>query len=161
MCTNGRRDVCCAVVGRPVAAGLAEEFGEAVWESTHLGGHRFAPTGLLLPSGYAYGGLDVERGRVLLGSEGVVVQGCRGRSTWSAPGQVAELAVRESVGVVGSGELVVRSVVAGGGGWSVEVGHVDGRVWRVAVAERELGVRPASCGAAPTPVVAHVVTGIR
>ena len=28
---------------------------DGVWEVTHLGGHRFSPTLLILPFGYAYG----------------------------------------------------------------------------------------------------------
>src|SRR5574340_979745 len=32
VCAHGKRDQCCAVLGRPVAAALAAEFGGAVWE---------------------------------------------------------------------------------------------------------------------------------
>ena len=47
VCTNGRRDRCCAVLGRPLASELAASGVEGVWEVTHLGGHRFAPTVLV------------------------------------------------------------------------------------------------------------------
>lgn len=155
VCTNGRRDLCCAVRGRPVAAALAGEHGQVVWESSHLGGHRFAPTGLVLPSGYAYGRLDLAAGRRLLaaGTE-VLVDRCRGRSTWAAPGQVAELAVREAAGVRGVDELEVSHTQPGGQDrWQVTVRHADGRRWRVPVARRVgPAVRPASCGAQDTPV---------
>ncbi len=59
VCTNGRRDVCCAELGRPIAAALAARWPEATWETTHLGGHRFAGTLLALPSGVTLGRLDV------------------------------------------------------------------------------------------------------
>ncbi|WP_210649504.1 sucrase ferredoxin [Nocardioides sp. SYSU D00065] len=60
VCTNGRRDRCCAEVGRPIAAALSEEWPEGTWETTHLGGHRFAGTLLALPSGLTLGRLDVD-----------------------------------------------------------------------------------------------------
>ncbi len=55
VCTNGRRDVCCAEVGRPVAAALSRRWPHATWETTHLGGHRFAGTLLVLPAGLLLG----------------------------------------------------------------------------------------------------------
>ena len=58
VCTNGRRDRCCAEVGRPIAAALAARWPEATWETTHLGGHRFSGTLLALPSGHTLGRLD-------------------------------------------------------------------------------------------------------
>ncbi|GAB2778296.1 sucrase ferredoxin [Nocardioides salsibiostraticola] len=58
VCTNGKRDICCAEQGRPVAAALADRWPEATWETSHLGGHRFAATLLALPSGLTLGRLD-------------------------------------------------------------------------------------------------------
>jgi len=60
VCTNGRRDVCCAELGRPVAAALTDRWPTSTWETTHLGGHRFAATLLALPSGIALGRLDAD-----------------------------------------------------------------------------------------------------
>jgi hypothetical protein len=163
VCTNGRRDVCCALRGRPVAAALAAVHGEAVWECTHLGGHRFAPTAVLLPTGYAYGGLDIAAGARLLSRAGVVTDGCRGRSTWPPAGQVAELAVRARVGDPDPEALDVVAVEhAVGGGWLVEVAHRAGSRWRVTVAERETGPpRRASCTAAPTPAIGLEALSVR
>src|SRR4051794_23155492 len=152
VCTNGRRDVCCALQGRPLAAALASMHGEAVWECTHLGGHRFAPTAVLLPTGYAYGRLDAAAGARLLDRANVVTESCRGRSTWPAAGQVAELAVRERAGELHPDALTVADVDRSDGRSSVVVVHRDGRQWRVEVAEREVAsARAASCSAAPTP----------
>jgi hypothetical protein len=104
VCTNAKRDQCCAVAGRALASWLAEDARtptEDVWETDHLGGHRFAPTALLLPSGYVYGRLqDPVEGRDLLAKAAlgtVVTRHCRGRSTWSRVGQAAEIALREEV----------------------------------------------------------------
>ena len=60
VCTNGRRDRCCAELGRPIATALSERWPEQTWEATHLGGHRFAGTMIGLPSGWTLGRLDAE-----------------------------------------------------------------------------------------------------
>jgi hypothetical protein len=64
-CTHGTRDKCCAKFGR---AALKEFRNVAkqidvpleVWESTHLGGDRFAANALVFPHGYMYGRIRVE-----------------------------------------------------------------------------------------------------
>lgn len=160
VCTNGRRDVCCALRGRPIAAELAASHGDQVWECTHIGGHRFAPTAVLLPTGYSYGRLTTEFGARLL-AEGPVRTNCRGRSSWPAAGQVAELAVHQSNALTPD-EVTVTAVDAlPEGGWLVTVTHVDGRTWRVAVTEQEAPPRPASCGATPKPAVSMTAVSVR
>ncbi len=59
VCTNGKRDRCCARNGLALFHGLIEYVGEAVWQCTHLGGHRFAPTLLTVPDGAYYGRLTL------------------------------------------------------------------------------------------------------
>jgi hypothetical protein len=51
VCTNGKRDRCCALLGRPLAAELGASGVDGVWAVTHLGGPRFSPTRLVLPYG--------------------------------------------------------------------------------------------------------------
>jgi hypothetical protein len=55
VCAHSKRDLCCAVRGRAVAAALAVERPGQVWECSHTGGHRFAANVLVLPSGVLYG----------------------------------------------------------------------------------------------------------
>jgi hypothetical protein len=57
VCTNSKRDTCCALRGRPVAAALEALRPGRVWECSHLGGHRFAANVLVLPHGLLYGRL--------------------------------------------------------------------------------------------------------
>ncbi|GAA3215706.1 hypothetical protein GCM10020256_17450 [Streptomyces thermocoprophilus] len=138
VCTNGKRDRCCALLGRPLAADLAASGEEGVWEVTHLGGHRFAPTVLVLPYGYAYGRAETRTIRAALRGvrEGrIVVEGCRGSSAWERPGQAAELAVRTSAGEYGADALSVVRVDGAAPRWEVVVAHRDGRYWRVVVAQ--------------------------
>ncbi|MCP2261977.1 hypothetical protein LX15_005704 [Streptoalloteichus tenebrarius] len=154
VCTNGRRDRCCALLGRPVADELAARHPGRVWESTHTGGHRLAPAAVALPTGYAYGRLDVATAEDVLRAtaEGVVAPvGCRGRSTWSRFGQVAELVVRERVGERDADAVLVEGERADGDGWRVLVAHRDGRAWEVLLGERpQEPPRPVSCGKAPS-----------
>ncbi|MFF9086554.1 sucrase ferredoxin [Streptomyces sp. NPDC014991] len=152
VCTNGKRDRCCALLGRPLAAELADSGVRGVWEVTHLGGHRFAPTVLVLPYGYAYGRAGAHTIKEALHGvrEGrVVVEGCRGCSAWARPGQAAELAVRSAAGEYRAGVLSVVRTDGGAPRWEVTVVHADGRRWRVTVAQgASLPPRPESCGAA-------------
>lgn len=88
VCTNGKRDRCCALLGRPLAAELAASGVNGAWEVTHLGGHRFSPTVLVLPYGYAYGRAQAHAVKEVLQGvrEGrVVTEGCRGTPPGSAP----------------------------------------------------------------------------
>ncbi len=165
VCTNGKRDRCCAVLGRPLAAELAAAGTDGVWEVTHLGGHRFAPTMLVLPYGYAYGRMDAAAAKDVLQAarDGrMVPAGCRGRSAWERPGQAAELAVRELTGEVDAEALAVTGSAAVDGGWEVAVAHRDGRAWTIAV-DRSAAEppRPESCGAALGTPARMAVRSIR
>jgi hypothetical protein len=152
VCTNGKRDRCCALLGRPLAAELATSGVEGVWEVTHLGGHRFAPTVLVLPYGYAYGRAEAHTLKEVLhgAREGrIVVEGCRGSSAWERPGQAAELAVRTRTGEHAAEALSVVRTAGAAPRWEVTVAHADGRHWQVEVAQgAALPPRPESCGAA-------------
>lgn len=155
VCTHGRRDRCCALDGRALAVAVAA-VGEAdVWESSHLGGHRFAPTALVLPTGYLYGRLDAASAIAAHKSAGVgevEPASSRGRSTFSAAGQVAELAVRRHTGLRDADALTVDPVARSG---AVVVVGRDGRRWKVDVTEHEgPAPRPASCGMAALPYTA-------
>ncbi|WP_431953593.1 sucrase ferredoxin [Actinacidiphila sp. bgisy167] len=159
VCTNGRRDRCCALSGRPLAAELAASGSGEVWEVTHLGGHRFSPTMLVLPYGYAYGRVDVGLARRVLAAarEGLMVlEGCRGRSAWERPGQAAELAVRRLTGETRADALTVDSERG------TRVRHLDGRVWDVEVTQVAAEPpRPESCGAALGAPLRMEISGIQ
>ncbi|MFI5876999.1 sucrase ferredoxin [Streptomyces sp. NPDC051445] len=150
VCTNGKRDRCCALLGRPLAAELAASGVRGAWEVTHLGGHRFSPTLLVLPHGYAYGRVRARTVKEVLHGvrEGrIVVEGCRGSSAWERPGQAAELAVRSATGEEAAEVLSVVRTTGGAPRWEVTVAHTDGRHWQVVVAEgASLPPRPESCG---------------
>jgi hypothetical protein len=164
VCTNGRRDRCCALLGRPLAAELVMAGHAAVWETTHLGGHRFSPTMLVLPYGYTYGRLSPNTAKEVLTAthEGRMVgEWCRGRSVWEPPGQAAELAVRGLTGEDRAEALTLRQQ-AEPDGWTVTVDHRDGRSWQVRVAAgTSAPPRSQSCGAERVSPTRYDVRSIR
>lgn len=149
VCTNGKRDRCCALLGRPLAAELAASGVRGAWEVTHLGGHRFSPTLLVLPHGYAYGRAEAHAVREVLRGVGegrIVVDGCRGSSAWERPGQAAELAVRTATGEDAAEALSVVRTAGSAPRWEVTVAHRDGRHWEVVVVQSAASPpRPESC----------------
>jgi hypothetical protein len=60
VCTHGKRSACCARFGAPLAQALAARHPGLVWESTHVGGHRFAANLVILPHGLYYGPVGVD-----------------------------------------------------------------------------------------------------
>lgn len=170
VCTNGRRDVCCAVRGRPLAAAAAQLAPDRVWEVSHTGGHRFAPTAVLLPWGQTLARLDEAlTGEVLATSDTGHLPPAllgqlhdRGRSVLSPAEQCAESHVRALVGETRLGALQALPSRDEAGQTSVDVVHEDGRRWGVRVERRPSGrQRPESCGKPPIDVLTYVaeVTG--
>jgi hypothetical protein len=99
VCTHGKHDPCCARYGRPVFEALAEQLDEEwVWQSTHVGGDRFAGNVVSLPHGVYYGRLDREDAIELLDEHfagRVVLDKYRGRSIFTFGEQAAERGIRE------------------------------------------------------------------
>ena len=170
VCTHAKRDQCCAVRGRPVAAALDDQVGRrlleldpdaAVWECSHTGGHRFAPVLLLPGTGYTYGPAETDLAVRIVEAElegRVVTERLRGRSTWPPAGQVAEVAVRESGVAAGIDDLSVA--VDPDDSRVAVVRHTDGRAWRVETGTRPLPPRSQSCRKPPTDAKAWVVESV-
>lgn len=61
VCTNGKKDKCCAKFGFPVYKFFEGMLNDCdVWECTHIGGDRFAANAVYLPYGIYYGRVTVE-----------------------------------------------------------------------------------------------------
>jgi hypothetical protein len=151
VCTNGRRDVCCAVRGRPVALDAATLAPGRIWEASHTGGHRFAPTGVLLPHGMTFARLDAAlchavvtaaaQDRVPVAATGPLHD--RGRSALEPGAQTAEAHVRHLVEETG---LNAFSTTPGSHPQTYAVRHRDGRSWEVRAHTVAQGDLPESCG---------------
>ena len=66
VCVHGSHDVCCAKYGIPFYKKAVTHFSSSelknvrMWQVSHFGGHRFAPTAITFPDGRYYGGLNLE-----------------------------------------------------------------------------------------------------
>ncbi|MGI9324358.1 MAG: sucrase ferredoxin [Pseudomonadales bacterium] len=93
VCTNGRRDLCCARFGLPVYRQLQEQIGSRAWQVNHVGGHRFAPNVLSLPQGVLYGRVqpeDVDAFLQQVESGALAFAWLRGRAAYAPQVQAAE-----------------------------------------------------------------------
>ena len=123
VCTHGKRDRCCALHGRPLYDALRQEADpERVWQSTHIGGDRFAGNVVVLPFGLYYGRVDpaeAGRGRRGHGRREVLLDRYRGRSAYPFPVQAAESALRESEGLHGIDDLEHVASTRAEDGWQI------------------------------------------
>lgn len=116
VCTNGQRDVCCARFGLPTYAALRERVGERVWQTTHVGGHRFAPNVLTLPRAALYGRVqpnDVDAFVDAIEHDRLAPKWLRGRTHHRPEVQAAEAALAER-GFDVSGAAAIEPVEGGG-----------------------------------------------
>ncbi|HEX3558474.1 MAG TPA: sucrase ferredoxin [Pyrinomonadaceae bacterium] len=141
VCTHGRRDKCCAKFGISLYNSLREAAGETVWQSSHVGGDRFAANLVCFPHGLFYAHMDEGAGRRIVGEyrEGRLVPGkFRGRACYSRHVQAAESFVRAESGVVGVEALRFESSAREGlESWRVRFAEgASGRVHEAHVTSR-------------------------
>lgn len=108
VCTHGRQDPCCARYGRPVARALADAHGAAVWETTHVGGDRYAANVVCLPDGTYHGGTDPASALAVAAAAlcgRVDLDRYRGRAGQPAAAQSAEWYARRETGVLGVADV--------------------------------------------------------
>jgi hypothetical protein len=96
ICTNGKRDQCCSGYGVPIYNALREIVGNQVWQVSHIGGHRFAGTGIMFPQAVSYGYLDQADVPTLVEhvqNNTLWLDKLRGELRYSTPEQVASWAL--------------------------------------------------------------------
>ena len=165
ICTHAKRDRCCAVKGRPMVNELhaRHPFGpgnDMVWETSHIKGHRFAPTMLLMPWAYSFGRMNVEATDAMLtdASEGLYfVPGNRGRGTLGPVEQVAELAVAAEVPGARYGQF---EVAASDDGSALVTDTASGQVYEVQLEQRPVSGVVDSCGKPPKESTAWVAASV-
>lgn len=107
VCTNAKRDWCCGRFGAAafralapfIQQNLAPTHPEKVWMTTHLGGHRFAATLVVLPAGIAYGLVQPEEIPALVQAQRqgeLMLNRYRGRNAYPRPVQAAEYFLYEN-----------------------------------------------------------------
>lgn len=140
ICTHSGRDACCALLGRARAKKRPQS-----WECSHLGGHRFAATSVVLPFGAVFGRLGP--------MDEPDTPHLRGASYLPPALQVAEIAVRREQGLSALEPLTTRYSLRttncesnGTGDVWAEVTDGDGNLWTVRC-ESSTIARPSSCHA--------------
>lgn len=160
VCAHGRRDRCCARHGSAVYRAL--QGGDLdVWQTSHLGGHRFAACVLSLPDGLMYGRLRPGHARAFVEATRarrlIDLELFRGRCAYDPPTQAAEIFLRrrlEEHSVDGVAWLGTR--VDGEKTWTATFRSPAGQE-AVSVRLEELAARrPASCGEKPGQVTQFV-----
>ncbi len=124
VCTHGGRDVCCGKFGYPVYDLLRRRHAAPgklrVWRTSHIGGHRFAPTMIDYPEGRHWGHLEPWAAERLAARRGPVSDlgpFLRGWAGLRSPAeQAAEREVFAREGWAWTGYLKEGSVLNSGGG---------------------------------------------
>jgi hypothetical protein len=149
-CTNGRHDRCCATYGRPLALALQASHGELVWESSHVGGDRFAGNLVCLPDGHYFGRVgpgDAERVVGLHRKGTIDLDHWRGCCIDPPVVQAAEWFARRRTGLAGVDDLALdgRGHLQGGVD-AVRFRLPDGARLRVVLrTTRDAEPRPLTC----------------
>ncbi|NBO45726.1 MAG: hypothetical protein EBU85_01685 [Actinobacteria bacterium] len=151
VCTNGKRDVCCAVAGRAIMSNISAEHAPFVLESSHLGGHRFAGVTLLLPAGYMHRCVDAAHATRILEKARIgqlEAHGLRGRCSLTPAQQCAEVTARETwVDWALHLQMTYEEIND-----SVRVTASDGLSLDVTVETGVGPIRPESCGGEGKPL---------
>jgi hypothetical protein len=137
VCTNGKRDACCAKNGLPLYNALSSIAGHEVWQTTHLGGHRFAGTMVCLPHGICYGRVPPEDAPAIVQAyhtNTLLPDYYRGCVAYDPSVQAVEAYLRQQTGERSLDAFRLRSIQADGEKrWLVQFDTADGAHYRLHV----------------------------
>lgn len=139
VCTNGKRDICCARYGVALYDALSPLAGERVWQVSHIGGHRFAGTMFCFPHGIGYGFLVPEDARMVVETyrQGQIwLEKWRGMMDVDKPEQVAEYFLRRETHENRIDNVQYQATTKSANGWHVSF-KVSGESYQVHIAEAE------------------------
>ena len=162
VCTHGKHDRCCAKYGRPLYDAVCEQVDDGwAWQSTHIGGDRFAGNLVVLPEGVYYGRVEPSEAWPVLEAAldgGVHLPHYRGRSCYGFAAQAAERSVREETGLLGVFDVRVVAIERDDSVWHARV-EAGGTAYDVDV-HRELGeATHLTCSAAQLKRPTYYVAG--
>jgi hypothetical protein len=137
VCTHGRRDTCCGSLGTRLANALEASGtppGVRLYRTSHTGGHRFAPTFIVLPEGTLWAYADVSVVKAVLDRAGDFSEvrdhyrGCAGLPTPQSQALEREVLCRVGWSLLdrrraayGGPGATTRLVVDGVEAWEAEV----------------------------------------
>ncbi|KST66001.1 sucrase ferredoxin [Mastigocoleus testarum] len=99
VCTHTQVDLACGRFGTPIYRQLRTEYASKenlrVWQTTHFGGHQFAPTLIDLPQGCLWGHLEPDVLDLLVHRNGSVSRLCEYYRGWTGLKKFEQIAERE------------------------------------------------------------------
>lgn len=137
ICTNGKRDICCAKYGIALYNAMVEQVHTQVWQCSHFGGHRFAGTMYCFPHGLCYGFLTAEDAEAIVESythRRLLLNKLRGRAIYDKPIQAAEYFLRREFDNDQMNDVIYQSHTEDDGKWSV-IFNLAGTSYKVNVAQ--------------------------
>lgn len=149
VCVHGKRDRCCAKFGAPVYDAATKADVEA-WQTSHLGGHRYAATLVCMPGGVCYGRVQPDDVDALVRNHAHRrvhdLTLLRGQSGFSPASQAAMHFVRAHLGELALDGFEVVAEASTDAGVRVRVESPRG-TFDVLVDQRDVGGQaPPSCG---------------
>ena len=134
---------------------------EWAWQSTHVGGDRFAGNLVVLPEGVYYGRVERSEAWPVLEAalEGRVhLPHYRGRSCYGFAAQAAERTVREQTGLLGVFDVKVAAIERDGEIWQAQV-EAGGIAYDVEVRREEGEATHLTCSTSQLRRPTHYVGG--
>ena len=165
VCTNGKRDVCCAKNGLPLYNAMSSIAGRDVWQTTHIGGHRFAGTMVCLPHGTCYGRVPPDDAPAVVHAyrNNLLLPGYyRGCVAYDPPAQAVETFLRSQTGNYSLDAFRLKSVQPDGENrWRVHFDSADGTPFHVHVRAESstFTVYESTRNAEPNTIMQYVVEG--
>lgn len=108
VCTHGAYDRCCGTYGVPVYNQISSNKDLNVWQSTHVGAHRFSANLVMLPEGIYYGRVDPGNAEKIVKAHlnrEIYLECLRGRCCYNQTSQVADYFLRERINKYGIYDL--------------------------------------------------------
>lgn len=148
VCTNGKRDQCCAKFGLPTYQTLAQKMGRNVWQVTHLGGHRYASAVAVFPAGIYYGYIFPEQTDALIEAvtaNQILLPHYRGRTFQSGTVNAADYWLRKQTGTLADDGLMVEAVIEGDSAETIHFTDQDNTTHCLTVESGKTEPQLASC----------------
>ena len=160
VCAHGRRDRCCGLLGSAVFRAIQAEQVD-VWQTSHLGGHRFAACALWLPQGSMHGRLRPKHASAFVAAQKAAELGdldlFRGNCAYDRPTQAAEILLRRELDNLGVDAVEWKSTTqVDESSWEARFNVASmGHAVRVRMNDTGLA-SPQSCGKPPEPITEFV-----
>jgi hypothetical protein len=142
VCTNGEHDPCCGQYGQALYGALQAQKEIAVWQTTHIAGHRYAATLVTFPDGVYYGQVtsaDVLALVAALQADEVYLPKLRGRCAYEEAAQAGEYFLRTQTGKLAQAAYQLQAQTANGACTTLTWAGADGEVISITV---ERGLAP-------------------